>query len=877
MTQQASADNLLFLHGGALGELIRRHDWTASALGAPQHWPQSLKTVTAMLLASPVPIVLLWGEKGIMIYNDAYSGFAGDRHPRLLGSEVRKGWSEIADFNDNVMRKGLAGKTLAYKDQELTLHRHGRPEQVWMDLDYSPVPDESGIPAGVIAIVVETTERVLAGRNLLHSEQRFRALVNATADVTYRLSPDWSFLRQPDGPGALQGDSRTQHSWLQTYIQPANQPQVRQAIEQAIRDKASFSLEHPIIRSDRSAGWALSRAVPLFDERGEIVEWFGTSTDITARREAEETLRANERRLHFLDALGKQTARSADADVVMAITTQTLGEHLGVAVCAYADMDSDQDGFTVRGDWFGAGLSSSVGRYSLASFGKQALTTLHAGLPLILEDNARQLAPEEAQAFLDMGLAATICMPLLKEGRLTALMAIHDRVPRRWTPHELSLLAEVTERSWAHIERARAEARQRESEERFRVDLEAQVAERTEALRQSEANIRRTEQALQQAQKMEALGNLTGGIAHDFNNLLMAVLGSLDLLRRRMPADPQLVRLVDNARTGAERGATLIARMLAFARRQELRAQTIELGQLVAGMSELLQRSLGPTVELQITPTSVPAWVRTDPNQLEAALLNLAVNARDAMGGQGQIVIETILRSIRVSDTRPGLGDYWCLCVTDTGEGMDEETLKRATEPFFTTKGVGQGTGLGLSMVHGLVEQCGGTLQLHSKLGLGTTAEMWLPLTTAPEASLENGSENATQRESQQAALNILTVDDDDLVLTSTAEMLRDVGHRVRSASSAREALDWLEQQRFDLMITDHAMPHMTGAQLIFSVRERFPGMPVILVSGYAEEVPGQTVDVPRLAKPFSQAQLVEMVNEVATVSHASVLSVTGR
>ncbi len=868
MTQQARADNLLFLHGGELGELIRRHDWTASGLGHPETWPQSLKTVTAMLLASPVPIVLLWGEQGIMIYNDAYSGFAGDRHPLLLGSEVRKGWAEVADFNDNVMRMGLAGKTLAYKDQELTLHRRGRPEQVWMDLDYSPVPDESGNPAGVIAIVVETTERVLAARNLLHSEQRFRALVNATADVTYRLSPDWSFLRQPDDLGMLEPPSHSQNSWLQTYIQPADQPEIRQAIERAIVDKASLSLEHPMIRADGSAGWALSRAVPLFGERGEIVEWFGTSTDISARREAEETLRANERRLNFLDALGKQTARSTDADVIMAITTQMLGEHLQVAVCAYADMDPDQDGFTIRGDWHGAELSSSVGHYSLASFGALTLKKLHAGLPLILEDNAAQLDPEAAQTFLDMGLAATICMPLVKDGLLTALMAIHDRIPRRWTAHEMSLLAEVTERSWAHIERVRAEARRRESEERFRLDLEARVIERTEALRQSEANIRRTEQALQQAQKMEALGNLTGGIAHDFNNLLMAILGSLDLLRRRMPAEPQLLRLVDNARTGAERGATLIARMLAFARRQELRTEAVELGELVAGMSELLQRSLGPTIELQITPAPMPAWVRTEPNQLEAALLNLAVNARDSMAGQGHIKIQTKLRSVAPSDTRLAPGDYWCLCVTDTGEGMDEATLKRATEPFFTTKGVGQGTGLGLSMVHGLLEQCAGTLQLHSGVGIGTTAEMWLPMTTAPKAMSEDDSDKPAQGASHQTALNILTVDDDELVLNSTAEMLEDMGHRVRTASSAREALDWLEQQRFDLMITDHAMPHMTGAQLITSVRQRFPGMPLIMVSGYAEGVPGQTVDVPCLTKPFSHAQLVGMVNEVAAVSN---------
>jgi len=858
-------DSPEFLHaGGELGRLIREHDWSASGLGPTWAWPQSLKTITSMLLASPVPIVLLWGVKGIMIYNDAYSGFAGGRHPRLLGSEVRKGWPEVADFNDNVMRMGLAGRTLAYKDQELTLYRNGQPEQVWMDLDYSPVYDESGQPAGVIAIVVETTQRVLARRHLQHSEERLRTLVSSTADLIYRVSPDWSEMWQLDGQGVLQDTLEPTRGWLEAYVAEVDLPRVRHGIDKAVRGRASFNMEHRVRRLDGGIGWVHSRAVPLLDERGDVLEWFGAATDISARREAEDTLRANERRLRFLDTLGRETARSTDADVIMAITTRLLGEHLGVSVCAYADMDPDQDGFTIRGDWSAPGSASIVGHYSLASFGKLAVNNLHAGLPLILEDNAAQLEPGEAEAFLRIGLAATICMPLVKDGRLTALMAIHDRVPRQWASQELSLLTEVTERSWAHIERVRAEIQRRESEERFRRDLEARVIERTEALRISQENIRRTEQALQQAQKMEALGNLTGGIAHDFNNLLMAVLGSLELLRRRLPSDPTLVRLLDNAKAGAERGASLIARMLAFARRQELRAEAVELGALVAGMNELLQRSLGPTIELETNFPPAPAWVQTDANQLEAALLNLAVNARDAMGGQGRITFSARLEQAFVGDARLAAGEYWCLCVTDTGEGMDEQTLKRAAEPFFTTKGVGKGTGLGLSMVLGLAEQCGGTLRLRSHPGSGTTAEVWLPSCPSPAARACLVADPQAQAPTPaDATLDILTVDDDELVLTNTVEMLREFGHRVRPASSAREAMELLKQQHFDLLITDHAMPHMTGAQLAAQVLAQRPGMPVILVSGYADIVPGQAPDLPRLAKPFSQARLVEMVNKV--------------
>jgi PAS domain S-box-containing protein len=330
--------------GGECGRLIAARDWSQTPLGQVEDWPQSLRTATAILLRSAVPMVMLWGESGVMLYNDGYSVFAGGRHPNLLGSNVREGWPEVADFNDNVMKAGLAGKTLAYRGQELVLHRHGKPEHVWMDLDYSPITDETGKPAGVLAVVIETTERVAAER----------------------------------------------------------------------------------------------------------------------------ALREREERLRFFDDLGFAIRALDDPFEIMSVTARMLGEQMQASVCAYADMEPDEDGFTIRGDWAAPGSRSIVGTYSLAGFGETAVRELHAGRPLVTRHTLKELGPAEGAGLLSLGLQATVCMPFINAGRLTALMAVHQGEPRDWSDADLSLIAEATERSWAYIERTRSQAFLRESESRFR-------------------------------------------------------------------------------------------------------------------------------------------------------------------------------------------------------------------------------------------------------------------------------------------------------------------------------------------------------------------------------------------------------------------------
>ncbi len=377
---------------------------------------------------------------------------------------------------------------------------------------------------------------------------------------------------------------------------------------------------------------------------------------------------------------------------------------------------------------------------------------------------------------------------------------------------------------------------------------------------------RAAEAKLRQAQKMEAVGQFTGGAAHDFNNLLMAILGSLEILRKRLPNDPRLLALLDNAVQGAKRGSSLTQRMLAFARRQELKQEAVDLAHLVNSMLELLERTLGPTISIETRFPPEVVRVRTDANQLETALLNLAINGRDAMPEGGKITISVSEHSISAahpSGLSPGL--YACLAVSDTGHGMDEATLARATEPFFTTKGIGKGTGLGLSMVDGLTGQSGGKLIVHSAPGRGTTIELWFPATTAGEAAGAHNLGEADAPVHNARRLCILVVDDDSLVLGNIAAMLEDLGHKVIAVGSGARALEEIESMpAIDVVITDQAMPAMTGTQLIELLRARRPQLPVILATGYAELPQGVGASIGRLSKPFTQRALAEALAATA-------------
>jgi PAS domain S-box-containing protein len=709
-----------------------------------------------------------------------------------------------------------------------------------------------------------TAERRIDRERLAFSEESLRLATEAAEIGTWDFNLLTDVLTWSDRTKAMFGISPEvpcSMADFQAGLHPDDRTATVAAFASALDplQRTTYDVEYRTIgKEDGVVRWVAAKGRGMFNEAGRCVRALGTAIDITARREVEEALRANEARLRFLDVLGRKTARSTDADSILATTTRMVAQHLAVSNCAYADMDPDQDGFTIRGDWAAEGSPSIVGHYSLTAFGQLAVRNLHGGDPLIVNNNEKELAPDEAATFQAIGIAATICMPLIKGGRLTALMAIHDRVPRTWSPYELGLLREVTERCWAHIERVRADAAVNEAVAalaRLNATLEEQVTART-------GELIAAEEALRQSQKMEAVGQLTGGLAHDFNNLLAGISGSLELMQYRIQQGRlnDIGRYMAAAQGAARRAAALTHRLLAFSRRQTLDPKPINVNRLVAGMQELIQRTVGPTVPIEVIATSGIWTALVDPPQLESALLNLCINARDAMPDGGRITIATANTWLDDAAARRldmPEGEYLSLCVSDTGAGMPPEVIERVFEPFFTTKPLGQGTGLGLSMIYGFAQQSGGQVRIHSEVGKGTAVCIYLPRHHG-EADDDSGPPGAATLSRSDRGETVLVVDDEPTVRMLVTDILADLGYTAIEAEDSASGLAILRSDvRIDLLVTDVGLPGgMNGRQMVDATCDVRPDLKVLFITGYAENAavgnghlgPGMAV----LTKPFA-------------------------
>jgi PAS domain S-box-containing protein len=799
--------------GGEMGALMRTHDWANSSLGPPGHWPQPLRTAIRVLLNTGHPMYVWWGPQLLCFYNDAYRRSIGpERHPGSLGRPAREVWAEIWDIIGPQIEQVMSGCGATWHENALVpITRNGRREEAYWTYSFGPIDDDAapGGVGGVLVVCTETTDQVLSRRQAVQDVERLAQL--------FQQAPGFmALLRGPDHVFELVNPAYTRLAGRGDLIgRPVRAafPDVEgqgffELLDGVFASGQAYSVfGAPITFQDTPGSPARRRLIdfvyqPITDASGAVSGIFVEGSDVTDRAQAEAARRESEAQLQEIAAINKSEAQF---------------RLLVRGVTDYAIYMLDPAG--VVSSW-------NLGAQRIKGYQPEEIVGQHFSKFYTDEDRASGAPERGLNVARREGRFETEGWRVRKDGSHFRAHVVIDAIPGE--DGNVVGFAKIT----------------RDITER----LESQQA------------LEKAREALFRSQKLEAIGQLTGGIAHDFNNLLTAVLGSLELVQKWLPDDPKINRLIGNAIQGARRGATLTQRMLAFARRQELKWETIDVAELVSGLEGLLNQTLGPlfTLSIEMAPR-LPA-VESDPAQLESALLNVIINARDAMPHGGAITLTTTGERVEAGAADLAAGDYVRFAIVDQGEGMSEETLARATEPFFTTKGVGKGTGLGLAMIHGLTTQSGGTLRLRSRVGVGTEVELWLPVAARSIAKSPINTHTATEASSR--LLNIMTVDDDELVLLNTVAMLEDLGHTVIQANGGEEALQMLaEAQSIDLLITDHAMPGMTGVQLARKVAEQRPNLLIVLATGYAELPSGESEGLARLDKPFGQKQLSDAID----------------
>ena len=799
--------------GGETGALIRAFGWERTALGPISAWPQSLKTATALVVHSPVPIVMLWGDEGFMLYNDAYSRFAGARHPKLLGSRVREGWPEVADFNDNVMKVCLAGNTLAYRDQELTLYRNDRAEQVWMDLDYSPVLDESGQPAGVIAIVVETTQRVLADRQVTAALERLRTMFEQAPGFMALLDgPEHVFTLANAAYVDLVGVRELIGKSIRHALPEIEGQGYIQLLDRCYTTGEPFFGQSQKVDLRRNSGDSETRFVdfiyqPVKDSSGTTTGIFVQGADVTERKLAEDELNA-------LNATLEHHVQERTAELRDIQTFYTYSSECHAVLTRRPDGEFQYDEInpaTLR--LYGKTREQVIGRTTAEVLGAE---------------NARELDKYLSESARDGSQRRYI-----RKQKDTTLEAIATPIPvEPDKPQRLVVTAhDITERQ----------------------NLESQ---------------------LRQAQKMEAVGQLTGGLAHDFNNLLAGIMGSLELLSTKIEQGKvsEVDRYLSVALNASKRAASLTHRLLAFSRRQTLDAKVVNINRLITGMAELIRRTVGPQIDVEVVGASDLWMTSVDVGQLESALLNLCINARDAMPSGGRITIETCNRWIDSSTARKHdmtVGQYISMCVSDTGTGMTPDVAARAFDPFFTTKPTGMGTGLGLSMVYGFAKQSGGHVRIYSEMAQGTMVCVYLPRLSNASAVDEGLPAPGQTTTATNASGTILVVDDEASLRMIMSDVLIGLGYDVLEAQDGASALRILDSDvRLDLLVTDVGLPGgMNGRQVADAAKVRRPDLKVLFVTGYAENAAigngfvGEGMQV--LTKPFPIDEFIRRIKSM--------------
>jgi len=629
------------------------------------------------------------------------------------------------------------------------------------------------------------------------------------------------------------------------------------ALAHSVETGEDYQIEYRVLRPDGRTGWVQVSAQVVRSPEGTPTHLAGTSMEITERREAE-------MRTQVLLDLDARLDDIQDPDELAYTAAEMLGRTLDISRAGYGAVDLQNETITIARDWNAPGVRTLAGTLHFRDYGSYIEDLKRGDTVVFVDADMDPRTAATAGALKAISAQAVVNMPVTERDGLVALLYLNHATRREWTTDELGFIREVAHRTHVAVERRRVERELRA----LASTLEAKVVERTTALMAAEA-------ALHQAQKMEAVGQLTGGLAHDFNNLLTGISGALELIRRRQASgtlnDDTLLRYVSMAQGATSRAAALTHRLLAFSRQQTLAPEPTDVNRLLAGLRELIQHTVGPSIVIEVKADAQLWGTLVDPSQLESAVLNLCINARDAMPDGGRLSIATRNRELDTAEAKAlGLspGDYVTLSVADTGVGMSPQVMAKAFDPFFTTKPIGQGTGLGLSMIYGFARQSGGLAQIDSTPDVGTTVCLLLPRQAMPAAAAAT-HDPASIAPQAAPGERLLVVDDDASVRAIACELLKESGYMVLEAQDGLAALDILHSDiPLDLLVTDVGLQGgMNGRQLANAARAVRPGLKVLFITGYAEQAVMGNVQLDAgmqiLTKPFALDVLAKRVKQL--------------
>ncbi len=911
---------LTFLAGGGeMGARMRDYDWATSPLGPPDGWPFPLRAAVSLCLGSSLPTAIYWGAELRLLYNDAWAPVPADKHPWALGRTAREVWDDIWDVvGPHFAQVRETGTGFSTFDQQLLMRRGSLTEETFWNYSLTAIRDETGAVAGVLNQGHETTARVLSERRagfLLGLSDRLRILDDPRAVVAASVRAlgthlavsrvGYATIRPDDETAVLDSDYAENVPPLQgefpvVAFGVANVRQLRAGRTSVFDDVQNAPdmagsalapaeiralLAVPLIRDGRL------RAVLYLNHRA-VRHWSAYDValaedvaariwDAVSRAQAELSLRDETRALETLNRIGSALVAELDLGRLIQTFVEAAAAVTGAAYGAYFERQRDA-----------AGESDVWRLFSLVGAPMESFTRL--GLPrptglfaptfkaeaVVRSDDVVRDPRYGSHGGMPPGHVAVrsylaVAVVSRSGERLGALLFGHPE-PGLFGERAERLVVGLAGQAAIAIDNAHLfQAGQVEVTERRRAEqalrelnetLEERIAARTRALME-------TEEQLRQSQKMEAVGQLTGGLAHDFNNLLTGITGSLELLETRLQQGRlnDLARYISAAQGAGRRAAALTHRLLAFSRRQSLDPKPTDVNRLVAGMEELVRRTMGPAIKVEIVGMMGVWNTLVDPNQLENALLNLCINARDAMPLGGRLIIETANkwlddRAARLRDLTPG--QFVSLCVSDNGTGMSPEVIRRAFDPFFTTKPIGQGTGLGLSMIYGFAQQSGGQVRIYSELGQGTMVCIYLPRHhgSAEEAA---GADATVPPLRAEQGETVLIVDDEPTIRMLVADVLEEFGYHAIEAPDGTSGLRIMQSDvRIDLLVTDVGLPGgMNGRQMADAGRVMRPDLKVLFITGYAENAvishghlePGMHL----LSKPFTMEMLASRIRDL--------------